>query len=75
MSQERYRRANERHSKSALESLIYAQVCTRLDIAYAVRKLDRYMCNPGIDHWKAAKKIMRYLQRTKDYMLTYRRSA
>ena len=30
---------------SAVESLMYAQVCTRADIAYVVRKLDRYLCN------------------------------
>ncbi|XP_047340821.1 secreted RxLR effector protein 161-like [Impatiens glandulifera] len=27
-----------------------------------------------MDHWKAAKRVMRYLKKTKDYMLTYRRS-
>ena len=27
-----------------------------------------------MDHWKAAKKVMRYLQGTKDYMLMYRRA-
>ena len=27
-----------------------------------------------MDHWKIAKRVMHYLQRTKDYMLTYRRS-
>jgi hypothetical protein len=36
--------------------------------------LDRYQSNLGMDHWKAAKKVMRYLQGTKDYMLTFRRS-
>jgi hypothetical protein len=36
--------------------------------------LDRYQSNLGMDHWKAAKKLMRYLQGTKDYMLTFRRS-
>ena len=36
--------------------------------------LGRYQSNPGIDHWKAAKKVMRYLQGTKDYMLKYRRT-
>ena len=34
--------------------------------------LGRYQSNPGIDHWKATKKVMRYLQGTKDYMLMYR---
>jgi len=27
-----------------------------------------------LDHWKAAKKVLRYLQGTKDHMLTYKRS-
>ena len=36
--------------------------------------LGRYQINPGLDHWKVAKKVMRYLQGTKDYMLTFKRS-
>ena len=59
---------------SAVGSLMYAQVCTRPDIAFIVGVLGRYLSNPGMDHWKAVKRVMRYLQRTKDYMLMYRRS-
>ncbi|XP_074266373.1 secreted RxLR effector protein 161-like [Silene latifolia] len=59
---------------SAVGSIIYAQVCTRPDIAYAVGVLRRYQSNPGLDHWKAAKKVLRYLQGTKDYMLMFRRT-
>ncbi|XP_074299895.1 secreted RxLR effector protein 161-like [Silene latifolia] len=58
---------------SAVGSIMYAQVCTRPDIAYAVGVLGRYQSNPDTDHWKAAKKVLRYLQGTKDYMLMYRR--
>ena len=58
----------------AVGSLLYAQTCTRPDISFAVAMLGRYQSNPGMEHWKAAKKVMRYLQGTKDYMLTYRRS-
>ncbi|XP_017438288.1 uncharacterized protein LOC108344344 [Vigna angularis] len=32
------------------------KVCTRPDIAYVVGVLGRYQSNPGVDHWKAAKK-------------------
>ena len=35
---------------SAVGSLMYAQVCTRPDIAYAVGVLGRYQSNPGMDH-------------------------
>ena len=52
---------------SVVESLMYAQVCTRSDIAYIVGMLGRYLSNLGMDHWKKAKRVMRYLQRTKDY--------
>lgn len=56
---------------SALGSLMYAQVCTRSDLAFIVGMLRRYLSNHGVNYWKAAKRIMQYLQRTKDYMLTY----
>jgi hypothetical protein len=59
---------------SAVGSLMYAQVCTRPDIAYAVGVLGRYQINPGVDHWRAAKKVMRYLQGTKNFMLMYKRT-
>ncbi|WKA03349.1 hypothetical protein VitviT2T_021464 [Vitis vinifera] len=59
---------------SAVGSLMYAQTCTRPDISFVVGMLGRYQSDPGFEHWKAAKKVMRYLQGTKDYMLTYKRS-
>ena len=55
----------------AIGSLMYAQVCTRPDIAYIVGTLGRYLSNPSMDHWKKTKWVMQYLQRTKYYMLTY----
>ena len=58
---------------STVGSLMYAQVCTRPDIAFVVGMLGRYQINPSIDHWRAAKKVMRYIQGNKDYMLMYRR--
>ena len=35
---------------SAVESLMYAQVCTHSDIAYTIDKLGRYLIIPGIDY-------------------------
>jgi hypothetical protein len=37
-----------------------------------VGMLGRYQSNPGMKHWKATKRVMRYLQGNKDYDLTYR---
>ncbi|XP_035541506.1 secreted RxLR effector protein 161-like [Juglans regia] len=59
---------------SVVGSLMYAQVCTRPDIAYAISFLSRFQSNPGQEHWKAAKKVMRYLKKTEGYMLTFQRS-
>ncbi|RDY12809.1 hypothetical protein CR513_02346, partial [Mucuna pruriens] len=59
---------------SAIGSLIYAQVCTRPDIAFVLGVLGRYLSDLGMQHWKAVKRVMRYLKRTKGYMLTYRKS-
>ncbi|MCI97250.1 gag-protease-integrase-RT-RNaseH polyprotein, partial [Trifolium medium] len=42
---------------SAVGSHMYAQVCTRPDIAYAVGVWGRYQSNLGVDHWKATKKV------------------
>ena len=56
---------------SVVGSLMYAQICTRPDKAFIVGMLGRYLSNPGMDHWRAAKRVFKYFQRTKDYMLTY----
>ena len=49
---------------SAVGSLMYAMVCTRPDIAYAVGVVSRFLANPGKEHWKAVKWILRYLRGT-----------
>ena len=59
---------------SAVRSIMYAYVCTRPDIAFVVGMLDRYQSNPGMDHWRATNKVLRYLKKAKDYMLMYRRT-
>ena len=59
---------------SIVGSLTYLQTCTKPDISFVVGMLGRYQSNPGIDRWKTAKKVLRYLQGTKNYMLIYRRS-
>ena len=59
---------------SAVGSLQYAQVCTRSDLVFVTGLLCRYQSNPGIEHRKLVKKVLRYPQGTKGLMLTYRRS-
>ncbi|KAM2435143.1 hypothetical protein PS1_025135 [Malus domestica] len=42
--------------------LMYAMVCTRLDIAQAISVVAKYMANPRKQHWDAVKWILRYLK-------------
>ena len=46
----------------AMGSLMYAMVCSRPDLSYAVSVVSRYMANPGKEHWKAVQCILRYLR-------------
>ena len=59
---------------SACGSLMYAMLCTRPDICFAVGMVSRYQSNPGQEHWSAVKTILKYLRRTKEYMLIYKAS-
>jgi hypothetical protein len=56
---------------SAIGSIMYAMLCTRPDISYALSVTSRYQANPGLEHWNAAKNILKYLRRTKDMFLVY----
>lgn len=56
---------------SAIGSIMYAMVCTRPDVAYALSMTSRYQQNPGEGHWTAVKNILKYLKRTKDLFLVY----
>ena len=56
---------------SAVGSLMYAMLCTRSDICYAVGIVSHYQSNPGMGHWMVVKHILKYLRRTRDYLLVY----
>ena len=55
-------------------SLMYSQVCTQPGIVFVVGMLGRFMSNHSLIHYQAVKKVFRYLQGTKDHMLTYQRT-
>ena len=58
---------------SVVGSLAYAQVCTCPNIMYIVGMLGIYLSNLEMDHWKATKRVLWYLQRTKDYIVNYQK--
>lgn len=58
--------------QEAVGSLLYISQITRPDIAYAVGVVSRFNHNPKLCHWKAVKRIFRYLKGTVDYKLEYK---
>ena len=59
---------------SCVGSLMYAMIATRLDIAFAVGVVRRFMSDPGKKHWEAVKGILRYLSGTKDMCICFGKS-
>jgi hypothetical protein len=60
---------------SVVGSLMYAMVCSRLDLSYAMSIVSRYMSNPGKEHWRAVQWIFRFLKGTTDHCLQFGRTA
>ncbi|PON65711.1 hypothetical protein PanWU01x14_114540 [Parasponia andersonii] len=58
---------------NAVGNLIYVMVCMKPDISYVVRVVSRYMHDPGKDYWQAMKWILRYLLKTVDIGLVFKR--
>ena len=56
---------------SAMGSIMYAMTCTRLDVAYSLGVVSRYQSDPGENHGKVVKTILKYLRNTKDQWLVY----
>ena len=66
-------KAQKLPTKSLLGSLLYATK-SRPDIVTALSKACSHGGNPGVAHYQAALRILRYLRGTIDLKLTYRRT-
>ena len=56
---------------SIIGSFMYAMLCTRSDIVFAVSVTSKYQSHPDEEHWIAMKNILKYLRRTKDLFLIF----
>ena len=50
--------------REAIGCLMYAMLCTRPDLSFSICYLSRFSNNPRIEHWKALKRVLRYIKGT-----------
>ncbi|XP_066954374.1 uncharacterized protein [Macrobrachium rosenbergii] len=66
--------ANPKLYREIVGSLIYIMTGTRPDLSYVVTKLSQYMSNPTVAHLSLARHVLKYLNGTLHYCLTFKKS-
>lgn len=61
------------HYRNLIGCLMYIAVCSRPDIAHAVSMLSQFNESHSEVHWKAAKRVLRYLKGTLNYGLVFQK--
>lgn len=56
--------------RRAVGLLNYLVLCTRPDLAFVASQLAQFLDNPGMPHWAAFKRVLRYLKHTTHLGLT-----
>ena len=60
---------------NAVESIMYAMIGTRPDLAFAVGVVSRFMSRPDSTHWSAVQWVLRYLVKTQDVGLLFKKQS
>lgn len=60
--------------QAAIGFLNYLSYGTRFDICYTTNSLSRFSTHPSSEHWQGVKRVLRYLQATKQQQLSYTKS-
>lgn len=71
---EKCRKADQLEYQSLIGSPMCLGICTRPDIIHSVAKLSQKNCDPRVEHFTAAKRVLRYLKQTIDIQLRYERT-
>ena len=59
--------------KQLIGSILHLANTTRPDIAFSVGVVSRFLGDPWMQHWNAAKSVLRYLKKTKTMGIIYRK--
>ncbi len=57
-----------------LDELMHLMIQTRLDLTYSVSRLAQFMSNSINDHWTTLKRMLRYLNETKEMNILYKKA-
>ena len=57
--------------RSLIGSLLYANICSRPDISFALSTLASHNSDPRLMHWNALLDLLRYLRDTQEHKITY----
>lgn len=60
--------------QEAVGSILYLAQCTRPDVSFSVTNVSQFNKNHGMAHWKAVKRILRYIKGTLDCKLIFTKS-
>ncbi|CAA2996853.1 Hypothetical predicted protein [Olea europaea subsp. europaea] len=74
-TEEEFKRMTKVPYSNAVGSVMYLMICSRLDLAFAISVLSRYMSNPGEALWEAMKWLLRYIKGTCDLGIEYRKQS
>lgn len=64
---------NESTCRELVRSLIYL-TNIRPDLCFAISYISRFMTAPKVEHWTAAKRVLRYVKRKLDFGILYNKS-
>ena len=67
-------RMSKTNFRSLIACLNYLALSSRPDIYFVANALSSFVENPGEVHWKAAKRVLRYLRGTMNQTLTFRKT-
>ena len=62
---------DQQNYQSMVGSIMYAMLCTRPDLAYAISQLSQFNAKPTSIHETAAERVLRYLKATADLGITF----
>jgi hypothetical protein len=57
-----------------LSELMHLMIQIRLDLTYSISRLAQFMSNSINDHWIALKRVLRYLNETKEQSILYKKA-